>query len=275
MGIRQHGVQSGSPLLFGTYGDNHQPFLIPGWAHATTGLSTQVINLAAGTGALNIAGSIGTQAMNVGGTIYLPFPMPISIFLSGATDNIIIVIVGLDSTGQSATETLNHPASGTVVSGKVLWSRIDSATVTSNALGAITCTLGMGYRAAVNTTGIVPLPLPFIPQKYTNTSGLTATYDLLRMWPLLSGGGAFVASSIVATPATGVPSVAGQMFMPSALTYSTQATTTGVSTFTNTGGTYGSGIVVVTVPNVAVPANVTTSPIWALSCNAEALLNGR
>lgn len=273
MGVRQYNTQVGSPLRRGTFGDNHDVWMIPSWIHSTTGISTQVVDLAFGTAAINLAATAGTNVILEGTSLFMPFPMTCGMATSAAAGTLTAVVVGLDSLGVGATETLTHPASGTAVNGKVLWSRIDSITITANALAATTATFGTLYRAAVNLTGIVPLPIPFIPLRFTDVNGLQNTLDLRRIWALQPGGGVWVAASQIATPTTGVPTGASQMFLPNANTYSTVATTTGTSVFTATGGTYGCEQALVMTPNVSVPANVTAAPLWALTTRADSLLN--
>lgn len=268
--IRQRNTQIGSPLRVGTFGDNHTPFLIPSWPHATTGISTQVVNAAAGTGAMNIAGALGTLLINESSVFYPPYPVAVGTSFSGAGEAATIVVVGLDSTGQSVTETIAKGTAGTAANGKVLWSRIDSVTITVNGLTAQTFTVGCIYRTATSITGVVFLPLPFQPLMYTDVNGLRATLSLKRIFPMLAGGGAWTACSYE-TAAT-IGSGAGKMWIPTAATYSSTSGSSGVPVFTSNSAGYNGGQALAMLPNVTTPANVTTAPIWALTPNASSLL---
>lgn len=277
-GIRGNNFDPACTLfaLAGCIGDafsmNHVPYLVPGPAHAPAGISTQVVNAAAGTGAINIAGAQGLSVVTDGTFFYPIIPCMVGTQFSAAGEAATIVVVGRDTLGRPVTETIAKGIGGTAANGKVLWGRIDTVTITVNALAAQTFTVGTVYRTSTSITGAVFIPLPFLPRYAVATDSIALVSTAIpRAGVLVDGGGVWTnGQAMLYENSVIVPASGGKIWLPNGGVGSTYATTSGssgVPVFTSTGGAYSSQRVLAMLPNVATPANVTDPVLWALNLN--------
>lgn len=298
-GIRPSNLDPNS-ALYGMTGNlgvgpmscNHWPILVPTPAHNATGINTQVVVAGTGTGAYNLAINVGRYVhLGADGFLYPIFPMCVSLVFSAAGEAATVVVVGRDTLGRQVTETLAKGTGQSVCTGLVMWSRIESAMITVNALAAQSFSLGTAYRAASTLIGAMMLPLPFVPKAtggVVGTSNLGWTCSAIpRIGHVSAGGGVFTNGAMRYDGSISVSGAAGRFAIPTggssvaaggaATTYIAANASVGTSVYTNTGGLYGGGPAsraVVCYPNVAVAANVTTEPMWSLQIDPSQVKYG-
>lgn len=269
MGIKSRNLH---PNTLARWHAQRQPWLVQGYPHATQAIMTQRAGATSGQIIFN-----GTGVWDPTGTdanVIMPIPAPLCMFFGTTTDTITATVTGLDHRGLRTTGTYTKGATGATLVGKTLWSKLESISVSAISVAG-TFSMGWGYRASSSISGIVSIPTPFPLAANPRAGGSVAfeneNCELKTIYILNAGGGAFSADANAAylpeasTSATIIPSGGLTWIIP---TTTTASTVSGCEASSVSGP---SSQMVNILPNVTTPANVVSSPLYAMRFDFDAM----